>query len=155
MGAGTDVLHRSCCCSYSSCLWWWYTSRWSSSFRQSMSIRSDVRTHKSLAQMAPEDQPWTKVRTYYTTRLHGANRETDALPLHQPSLPLPFLLSSSPVATASPTFQKSPLSSLQKHSRVPQRSRHLLLPPSSRLLVPGQTSSRYKSHASYAQERVR
>jgi hypothetical protein len=61
-GAGTDILHRPCCCSYSSCLWWWYTSRWSSSFRQSMSIRSDVRTHKSLAQMAPEDQPWTKVR---------------------------------------------------------------------------------------------
>jgi len=54
-GPGTDVLHRSCCCSYSSCLWWWYTSRWSSSFRQSMSIRSDVRTHKSLAEMAPED----------------------------------------------------------------------------------------------------
>lgn len=140
VGAGTDVLHRSCCCPYSSCLWWRYTSRRSSSFRQSMSIRSDVRTHKSLAQMAPEDQPWTKVRTYYTTRLRGANCETDALPLHQPSLPLPFLLSSSPVATASPTFQKSPSSSLRKHSRVPQRSRHLLLPPYSRLLVPGQTS---------------
>ena len=138
--ARTDVLHRSCCCSYSSCLWWRYTSRRSSSFRQSMSIWPDVRAYKSLAQMAPEGQPWTKVRTYYTTRLRGANRETDALLLHQPSLLLPFLLSSSPAVTASPTFQKSLLSSLQRHSRVPQRSRHLLLLPYSRLLVPGQTS---------------
>jgi hypothetical protein len=139
-GRGTDILHRSCCCSYSSCLWWWYTSRRSSSFWQSMSIWPDVRAYKSLAQMAPEDQPWTKVRTYYTTQLRGANHETDALLLHQPSLPLPFLLSSSPVVTASLTFQKSLLSSLPKHSRVLQRSRHLLLPPYSRPLVPGQTS---------------
>ena len=67
-GHGTDILHRSCCCSYSSCLWWWYTSRRSSSFRQSMSIWPDVCAYKSLAQMAPEDQSWTKVRIYYTTR---------------------------------------------------------------------------------------
>jgi hypothetical protein len=62
--AKTDILHRSRCCSYPPCLWWWYTSRWSGGFWQSMSIGSNVRTYQGLAEMAPEDQSWAKVRVY-------------------------------------------------------------------------------------------
>jgi hypothetical protein len=117
--AKTDVLHRSRCRPYSSCLWWWYTSCWSSGLWQSVSIWSNVRTYKSLEEMAPEDQPWAKVGTPYSPSLHDANNRLDALLLHQPSLPLPFLLSSWPVATASPTSPKSLLSSLLRHLRLP------------------------------------
>ena len=105
--ANIDVLRRSRCRSYPSCLWWWYASCWASSFWQSVSIWSYVRTHKSMAEMAPEDQSWTKVRISDPGHFSHADNCPGASLLHLPSLPLLFLLSYSPVATASPTYLKS------------------------------------------------
>lgn len=58
-----SVTNRSRCGSYSSCLRWRYTPRWSSCIRKYVQIRSYVRAHKGLEEVAPEDQSRTKVHT--------------------------------------------------------------------------------------------
>ena len=54
--------NRSCCCSYPPCLWFRYSSCWSSRVWKHVSLRSHVRSHQSMAQVASEDQPRPEVR---------------------------------------------------------------------------------------------